>query len=462
MGTVLNCVQLKTCSILQFNTVPISRSRSRALGRVKSRNSTQSPFRVRTLPPIAILAIAWVGFVIYAHPGYLSYDSVGLLVEARARTYSDLAAPPVFAWLWHKIDWAIPGPFGMLVLQGTAFLAGTYGLCKRWLTPRTAAVVALGVLWFPPVLATLGVIWPESLATGLLMLGASWMLSETRTTKLAGLGVLVVASATREHGAAIALPIVVLLFVWQPAQRVIVRYAIAAGCWLAILVLAIAANAVLLDKRVAASNKALVDITGTLRYAELSDAEMREAVRGIPLELKSIHTYELTGLAFQTRPATAADRELIQDVRDELTSDHRGAYLRHRVTMFRRAMRWDVENSGAYVWFNDVGNLSASAGLIAHDARPSTIQRGLQAAMLWLGETPVFAPWLYLAGLLALVPLVRRDRELLALVASGLMTAAVAFVYAYTDELRGSLWLVVTSVLVTIVALVRLANARRR
>ena len=347
-----------------------------------------------------IVVIAWVGFVVYAHPGYLSYDSVELLVEARARRYSDLA-PPSFAWLWHKIDWAIPGPFGMLVLQGTTFLAGTYGLCKRWLTPPAAAVVALVVLWFPPVLATLAVIWPESLAAGLLMLGASWMLSETRTAKISGLGVLVLAAAVREDGAAIAFPIVVLLFVWQSGQRVIVRYAIAAACGLAIALAAHGANAVLLD----------------------------------------------------VQRAPAIERTHTDDL---------GEYLSHRASMFGRAMRWGVDESAAYVWFNDVQNQSVSAGKISHDASPSTIQRGLQPAMRWLGGTFVFAPWLYLALLLAVVPLVRRDRELLALATSGLMTAAVAFVHASTDELRGSLWLVVASVLVTIVALVRLANAPRR
>jgi hypothetical protein len=81
--------------------------------------------------------------------------------------------------------------------------------------------------------------------------------------------------------------------------------------------------------------------------------------------------------------------------------------------------------------------------------------------MLWLGETWLFAPWVYLVVMFGSVWNVRRDRASLALGSSGLATAAVIFVHAYSAELRGSLWLVTCALIVTVVALVRLAKARR-
>ncbi|MBC7978790.1 MAG: hypothetical protein H7138_27715, partial [Myxococcales bacterium] len=127
--------------------------------------------RVRRPTPFAILACAWLAMVLYANPGYLSYDSVHVLAEARVGHYLDLAA-----LIWRVVDHVVPGPFGMLLLQVTGVLCGAYRVLRSCLSPRRAAVCAGLVLWWPAISGTLGVIWTESHAAAWLLLGTGWLL----------------------------------------------------------------------------------------------------------------------------------------------------------------------------------------------------------------------------------------------------------------------------------------------
>src|SRR5262249_13915818 len=102
--------------------------------------------RIRALSPRKILAIGWVGLLLYGSPGHMSYDSVGQLLEARSGVFSD-GHPPAMAALWRAVDSVIAGPLGMLLIQSLAFLAGAYLLFKRRMSPRAAAITASLLLW---------------------------------------------------------------------------------------------------------------------------------------------------------------------------------------------------------------------------------------------------------------------------------------------------------------------------
>ena len=51
-----------------------------------------------------ILVAGWALFVIYAFPGYMSYDSVWQLVQARHLEPFNEWQPPMMALIWRGLD----------------------------------------------------------------------------------------------------------------------------------------------------------------------------------------------------------------------------------------------------------------------------------------------------------------------------------------------------------------------
>src|ERR1700733_5779665 len=109
------------------------------------------------LQPLAILAVGWLVIVLFAYPGVLTMDSFDQLGEGRAWFFTD-SHPPAMAALWGIVDRVIAGALGMLLIQVTALLAGIYLILRRAIAPTDAAIVAVVIAWFPPVLAPMAVI----------------------------------------------------------------------------------------------------------------------------------------------------------------------------------------------------------------------------------------------------------------------------------------------------------------
>jgi len=189
--------------------------------------------RVRRATPLHILVAGWLGFLLYAYPGYMSFDSVYQLGEARSGVFSD-GHPPAMAELWRFADGVVSGPVGMLLIQSTCFLAGIYLLFVRRLRPRTAALVSVGVLWFPPVASLMAVIWKDSQMTAFLVLGTALMLDERRARKLIGLALLALGTAMRHNALVMTFPLVVILFTWRPGLGFWKRHALAFAAWIAV------------------------------------------------------------------------------------------------------------------------------------------------------------------------------------------------------------------------------------
>ena len=84
---------------------------------------------MRAWTPRSILAIGFVGFVLYGFPGFMSTDSVNQLHEARTGLYSN-AHPPLMAAQWTVLDAIVSGPLLMLLLQGGLMLWGLYALLR--------------------------------------------------------------------------------------------------------------------------------------------------------------------------------------------------------------------------------------------------------------------------------------------------------------------------------------------
>jgi hypothetical protein len=431
------------------------------------------------MTPRRILVAGWLLMLVYAYPGFMSYDSVLQLLEARDGVYTG-AHPPVMSLLWGVVDALIPGPFGMLLIQVTCFLAGAYLVLVRHMREKAAAIAAVVITLLPPVSAVLGVIWKDSLMVAFLVLAVPLLSSEPRRHKLFGIALVFLATAVRYNAFAATLPLIVLLFEWRPQQRWYARYGLGVAVWFAVTLLANVTNSVLADEQQDPWHDgiALLDITGTLRYApEISDDQLRSELAGTPILVDSgfqtiargdqrpedldEHTVLTFGsgdyvpaLWVTTRhlfaqPTSDAQRDAIERAWRSIVLGHPGAYLtyRWRVNEERLHVGDSPVPSATYIWFTDVLDSDGSARKVEHAAVPSRLQGKLRTGMYALGDSFLFRPWMYLALLAAMIVFVRR-RLILALALSGLASEAALFVFAPTIDYRYSVWLVVSTLLV--------------
>ncbi|HEX5064023.1 MAG TPA: hypothetical protein VFV99_31805 [Kofleriaceae bacterium] len=419
----------------------------------------------RGLSPFAILLIGWLTFMLYAYPGFMSFESVDQLLQARASEIS-AAYPPLMTALWQVVDCVFAGPFGMLVIQTVCFLAGAYLLLKRFMPARPAAFCASLLLVVPPVAAVMAVIWSDSQMTGFLLLGTALVLSPRGSVKIGSLALFIAATAMRIDAAALTFSLIVLLFAWTPTLRWYKRYPIALLVWVAVTLAAIVVNNALTtaDENSHPWHDTIApsDIAGTLRNAPpLSDAELQPILANTPL----LPTHDIQDAAqtelFYDMPRTAAERAAIGRAWKELIPTYPAAYLEYRLQLLidRIRLHGDDIASTTYVWFTDV-NDPDSAAKLGFSARPAGIQTVLRDGMRAAGSTELFRPYVYLLLALVLLPFCFRDRELLALGLSGLVGELALFFTATSLDYRYSIWLVVTAIMVAMMLAKR--NRTRR
>lgn len=417
--------------------------------------------------PRTILVAGFTFFLLYAYPGLMSSDSVHQLHEARTHVYSN-AHPPFMSAEWTILDGIVTGPLLMVMLQGALFLGGAFGLARQVLAPRAAAIAAVAVLLFPPVFATMAVVWKDSQMAAYFVAGTALVLSPTRRTRLLGLVLLSAGCAVRHNGFAAAVPLVGLLFVWNPAWAGWRRY-VASGCAaIAVVGLAMGVNrALTVDK--AFLTPAYMDIVGILAHCDdRSDEDLRHVLRDTGLLVTTNiqatarekydprNSYHITKSAdpmFDDEPGPVQQRNLDRAWRELVRSEWR-AYLAHRTAMYKELLGLSDRGLWAPAYFGFT-EFADHPDYIEHDAVPSTLQVEVHAKLLWLAsETPLFKPYMY--ALLALVFLVAlaRQRLAVALLVSGLLYELSFFPTAGTPDCRYSHWMITCTVLAGLVIVV--------
>ncbi len=434
--------------------------------------------RASRILPLAILAAGWLILIAFAYPGLMTMDSFDQLREARTWYFTD-AHPPAMAALWGVIDRMVPGPFGMLVLQSTAFVAGLYLILRHVLAPWRAATCAVAILLFPPVLAPLAVIWKDCLMAGFLVLGLAGLLHAERRWRLAGLALLSAATAMRYNAPAATLPLIVLVFEWRAGQRWWARYGIALGAWLAVTAVAMGCNLVLVDQEMHFwhSSLALEDIVGTLAHVEpdLPDAELgpllvptgvlvdrdfhaRLRAKYVPYDFQQLvsgdgHLWNvpLSG----TQPAPQAQRDAIVTAWKAIVPAHPRAYAAYRVEVFGEVLGLHHKFQGATVIRHEV----QYAGMmqLLHLSRTSTplAHPGENAAMWVAKRTRLFRPHVYALLALGLLCLCRRERVIGAILLSGLGLELSLLPLVQAPDYRYSHWLVTCTCLALVMLFVR-------
>jgi len=427
--------------------------------------------RIRVLSPSCILALGFAVFVLYAYPGYMSTDSVHQLWEARTGELSN-PHPPFMSALWKVLDGIVSGPLLMLLLQGGLCFGGLYTLLRRRVAPRVAAVLTLAIVFFPPVLTTMGVIWKDSQMAGFLIAGASALLSERRWIRVVGVGLLTAACATRHNALAATVPMIGLLFEWRPGLRWWKRYAISGATAIAAFVLAISINRALTVHTLFLS-PAFVDIVGVLNHThDRSDEELRHLLRGTPLRVRDNIQAKARAMYSPRNPysidhgddrmfdapTTLEHQQALTRAWKEIVTSDWSAYFAHRWAGYRELLAISDEPLWSPV-YNAILQYADQPALIDHDGVTSSLQNYAGLALGWLAtETPLFFPYVYVLLSFALLALLLRypDRVSFALLASGLLYELSFFFAGGTPDARYSHWMIACACIAAVLVAIRI------
>jgi hypothetical protein len=420
----------------------------------------------RVVTPRRVLIAGWVLFVVYAYPGYMSYDSVWQLQQARKIEPLSEWHPPLMAFLWRWTDSIVSGPFPMLVIQSTAFLLGAAALLRRVMSPRAAALTAVAVLLAPPNLVVLAVVWKDCQMAGFLIASIAALLSPRRWVRVCGYFFVFLATGVRYNAAAATLPIVLGLFAWGSALPRLRRYAIATALWLGITAAAVVASALLIEKRTHPweIGSTTVDIVGTLRFTdEVTDADLLRWTPGVPWT----HTDKLwSRIRTSYHPAnqwldlTQGERKLIEHPSNDeqlaalaaawktIVLAHPLAFLRHRISLFLAQLENRTGGAGGFwVGFTPTDWTEDS---LEHRARRSPVQK------LWIKWHIKFDAWFglrvwaYFVLGLCLLPMCRRDRVTFVVQSSGIMYQLGLLMVAPAIDYRYSHWMVVATIVTAV------------
>ncbi|SOE68876.1 hypothetical protein SAMN05446635_3431 [Burkholderia sp. OK233] len=131
----------------------------------------------RSMVPMWIAALVATAFVSLAsYPGFLSYDSIQEL--AQARTIVDGSQyPPFGSYVWRIFDWIAPGPTLMQIVQNGILefsFAYMVGRTRMPMGVKLLCVAAFTAL--PPILGPMLVVWKD-VAVGACYMGALALLA---------------------------------------------------------------------------------------------------------------------------------------------------------------------------------------------------------------------------------------------------------------------------------------------
>lgn len=410
--------------------------------------------------PRVILATGWLVALLYGYPGRVTWDSLEMLKGVREGGTLDSHAP-LLEWMWRVLELVVAGPIGWFAVQVLAFSLGCFSILRRRMSPTWAAAAATALLLFPPILAPLAVVWRQSMMMALLVAGTAGLLSERRARKLAGLGALLLACSAREAAIIAALPIV-LLFTWSPQHRPLRRYALAFATWVGLALLAHGANYALVEQETnhEAMSLAPFDIAGVVVRIDATDAQLLEMLEGSGLrthtKLKQVMRkgYQPQGVGPLISGPNAPwhmplvsghgidddQAHLLRSARSALIRAHLRAYVIHRYAVAKELLALGRKPQQPLA---ALAVLPVEVALVRGIPTRGSETRDLLVSIVEsVSLTPLFSPWVYALLALLLIPFARRDRVVLALLASGLLAEIYAFIWATGYDYRWSQWLI--------------------
>ncbi|MEZ4361877.1 MAG: hypothetical protein R3B48_16930 [Kofleriaceae bacterium] len=422
----------------------------------------------------AILATGWFVLMVYAFPGYMSYDSVWQLVQARGVEPLSDWHPPLMAFMWRLLDRVIAGPILMLVLQSVLFLLGLHALLRRFMPPRAAALVASLVLIAPQNIVVMGVIWKDSQMAAFLLAAIPALLSEHRRYRVLGYVALVIATGLRYNAAAATLPLLVLLAAYHQPMKWWRRALLGSGLWVVVTLCALLVSYLLVEKRLHPwqTGAAPVDIAGIIRYSRpIPDAELLRATPGVPwtstegIQKKTRAAYTPANSFFSVvtgdhrvmeYPSTDEHFAAISNAWKTLVLSHPWPFVFHRLQVFKTVLN-GATGGERNTWVGFVAGETAEASL-GHRASHSRWQQRLIDLVLKADALFGVRVRFYFALSLVLIWFCLRRKVIAAILLSGLAYQLGLLAVVPAIDYRYTHWMVVCTMIGTIC----LVAARRR
>jgi hypothetical protein len=330
-------------------------------------------------------------------------------------------------------------------------------LLARVASKRAAALAAVIVCLFPPVMTTMAVIWKDSQMAGYLAMGAALILSTRPRVRALGYACLFVACGMRYNAAAAIAPLV-FYALSMPRWK---RASVTALITIALFFTSSKLNDLLADEHQYPwhSSLALFDLAGTIRDAGAApDDEIRAELEGVPLAIHD-HLYDKIYAAYNPRtwwylshddarifdpPTTDEQRAAIARAWKRVVLDHPRAYFTHRRRVFWHVL--GAKQGDEELWSSVYHVLSENPDWLKglhHDASPSAIQTWLYRQLDDRKDDRLFRAYLYfwitVLGLILCAAL--RQTFEVALLASGLLYELSYLFVAPSSDNRYSHWM---------------------
>lgn len=427
--------------------------------------------------PAAVLAAAWGLFVAYAWPGFMTWDSVNQLQQARSGQYGNWH-PPIMARLWSVLDAIVPGPGLMLVVQTGLFAVGLYAVLRRYAAALPAAGLAAAVFLFPPVFAPLSAIWKDSLMAGVLLCAVAWLVSAAPLARTAAWLALVVVAALRHNAPILILPITVMLVPYGAGWPIWRRRALGAALGVAVSLAGLLASRAMarVDEYPFANMIAIADVAGVIAIAEpMTDAEVRELVGGTQLVGAPGFQARLRALGADDGDFTtvsAGDGRVFEHVASDAqasaivaawwraVTQRPGTYLAHRAHLLANVLGWTRARPLPYV--TPLGENAYLLDIVGERRSYSRFQLAVARGLGKISRSILFWPTLYVVLAIGLLVLLWRDPLVRGLLIGALgYELALLFVSPGGQEYRYSHWMVTCVVIACVVRLLGVARARR-
>ena len=435
------------------------------------------PRTLRRSLPAALLAAVWGLFVAYSWPGFMTWDSVNQLLQARSGNYGNWH-PPIMARLWSMLDAIVAGPALMLILQTALFMVGLHGVIRRYAAPPRAAVITAIVFLFPPVFAPLSAIWKDSLMAGLLLCAAAGWTSAARGPRLAGWLALVMVAALRHNAPLLIVPLTAMIVPYAASWPVWRRRALGAGLGIAVSLagMAVSRSLARVDEHPFANMIAMEDLAAVIAISgPMSDAEIRELLDGVPI-------FGAPGVQARLRALGAEDGDYgtitfgDQHVFEQVTTEaqatamvrawqrtiaaHPGAYLAHRARLLLNVLGFTKARSLPYVT-----PLSENRVVLGYAGEVRSYSRAQRAVARLLGRISrsiIFWPMLYVVLGVGLLVILWRDPLQRGLLIGALgYELAMFFLSPGGQEYRYSHWMITCVVIAAAVRFLGVARAAR-
>lgn len=398
-------------------------------------------------------ALVALVFVYLAWPGYMSYDSVFALEQARAGIVSG-TYPPLVSYLWWVLECFVPGQGGMLAFQVVMLMAGI-GFCVHRISDSVAAaIMACAAVPFLPALAgPMLVVWKDILFAAFVVAAtcASFVICQAskrpRPFHLIAAGLLLLlAASTRLNGLPALVPAMFFLVkaTFRSGQRAALVAGVAAGLvLLAACVIAISTwrlpDFQAIEKSRTQTYVMFHDLLGISNCmgVQVFSQDMTGGREYDRRALKSIYHPEHVQRSFSGGGFALSEASLAHVTQREWLAEiahHPACYIDHKLNVLRYMLGY---NRGQVFYITDAGVFQNELGLDApRQQRVAPIVDRVLA-----GSASVFArPIAYLVyGLLGLVILWRKGADMrlpLALMASSILYLGPAVMLFSGADLR--------------------------